>query len=179
MLFAGKTSSFESMVRAYAADLYRFSYWLCRDRTLAEDLVQETFARAWKAWNQLQNEAAVKSWLFTILRNEHTRLRARKSVIVEIDDAQWEAVLQTHAEGGGQYGGAESMSISEWDQLLRSLPSNYREPLLLQIIGGFTAAEIGKMLSLSDGAVMMRLSRARQALRRTLSPSLSRRKQRK
>lgn len=179
MRFAGKTSSFESMVRAYATDLYRFSYWLCRDRTLAEDLVQETFARAWKAWNQLQSEAAVKSWLFAILRNEHTRLRARKSVIMEVDEVQWEALLQTHAEACGPYDSAEAMSISEWDQLLRSLPSNYREPLLLQVIGGFTAAEIAEILSLSDGAVTMRLARARQALRRTLSPSLSRRKQRK
>ncbi|MCK7500643.1 MAG: sigma-70 family RNA polymerase sigma factor [Comamonadaceae bacterium] len=66
-----RTVAFESMVRAYSRDLYRFAWWLCRDRAQAEDLVQETFARAWKAWHTLRDERAVKGWLFAILRNEH------------------------------------------------------------------------------------------------------------
>ena len=51
---------FEQVVRAYANDLYRYLYWLCRDRAQAEDLVQETFARAWSAWEQQRDEKAAK-----------------------------------------------------------------------------------------------------------------------
>ena len=73
-MFAVKHSGFESLVRAYSSELYRYAYWLCRDRFTAEDLVQETFARAWKSWDDLRDDKAAKSWLYTILRNEHARL---------------------------------------------------------------------------------------------------------
>ena len=59
-------------------ELYRYAYWLCRDRFQAEDLVQETFARAWKARDDLRDETAARSWLYTILRNERARLFERK-----------------------------------------------------------------------------------------------------
>ena len=62
-------AEFEQVVRAYANDLFRYLYWLCRDRAQAEDLVQETFARAWKAWAAPPDEKAVKAWLYTILHN--------------------------------------------------------------------------------------------------------------
>ena len=65
---------FELIVRAHSADLYRFAYWLARDRSVAEDLVQECFARVWKHFDKLQQDKPVKPWLFTILRNEHARL---------------------------------------------------------------------------------------------------------
>lgn len=64
---------FEQMVRAFGADLFRYAYWLCRDRFVAEDLVQDAFARAWKAWQQLREPDSVKAWLISILRNEHAR----------------------------------------------------------------------------------------------------------
>jgi RNA polymerase sigma-70 factor (ECF subfamily) len=77
--------AFEQVVRAYAADLFRYLYWLCRDRAQAEDLVQETFARAWAAWAQQQDEKAVKAWLFTIARHEHARLYERKPLAIDPD----------------------------------------------------------------------------------------------
>src|SRR5437660_12185132 len=69
--------NFEHTVRAYSADLYRYAYWLCRDRHLAEDIVQESFARAWKAWSELRDFAQAKAWLMTILRNEFMRSFSR------------------------------------------------------------------------------------------------------
>ncbi len=159
MLFDHKESKFENMVRAYSADLYRFTYWLCRDRNLAEDLVQETFARAWNAWHTLKNEKTVKSWLFTIARNEHARLYERKHI--EIDSEQeLDNVLASYQ--------SNIQSNIEMEQLLRTLPQSYREPLLLQILGGFSCAEIGTMLALTEGTVMTRLTRARQALRKLI-----------
>lgn len=57
-------------MRAYAADLYRFAYWLCSDRHVAEDVVQEACLRAWRSWTHLRDSAHAKTWLMTIARNE-------------------------------------------------------------------------------------------------------------
>src|SRR3989442_2146453 len=65
--------NFEQTVRAYSADLYRYSRWLCHDRHLAEDIVQEAFARAWKACSELLDLAHAKAGLITIVRNEFPR----------------------------------------------------------------------------------------------------------
>ena len=150
-----RQSDFEQTVRAYSADLYRYAYWLCRDRHLAEDLVQEAFARAWKAWPELRDPALAKSWLISILRNEYARTFARKRVESaggEIDESDLPSVPSFEA-------GLETA------QMVGLLPVMYREPLLLQVLGGFSCAEIAAMLDTSEGAVMTRLSRARQALR--------------
>lgn len=91
MIFNLAQRRFEQTVRAYSADLYRYAYWLCRDRFRAEDLVQETFTRAWNSWESLKDVEAVKSWLITILRREHARLYERKQfdyVDTELEDLQ-------------------------------------------------------------------------------------------
>jgi RNA polymerase sigma-70 factor (ECF subfamily) len=64
---------FAALVLACSADLYHFAYWLIRNRPEAEDLVQETFARAWRSIRQLRGEMAAKEWLFTTLRREYAR----------------------------------------------------------------------------------------------------------
>jgi RNA polymerase sigma-70 factor (ECF subfamily) len=146
-------------VRAYSADLYRYAWWLCRDRHLAEDVVQETFARAWKAWAELRDVSVAKAWLITILRNELARMYSRNKRTVDIADIS-EAELPT----------APSMeSQLETAQIVSRLPETYREPLLLQVLGGFSCAEIAGMLGTSEGAVMTRLTRARQALRQSIA----------
>lgn len=152
-----KDSQFEKVVRAYSAELYRFAYWLCRERFTAEDLVQETFARAWRSWNALRDEGAVKSWLYTILRNEHARLYERKQV--DIDDEQ-EIDVIPDAERSAPI---DAMEVRD---ALKKLAPGYREPLMLQTIGGFSCAEIAQMMDISKGAVMTRLTRARAALRK-------------
>jgi RNA polymerase sigma-70 factor (ECF subfamily) len=145
---------FERTVRAYGADLYRFAYSLCRDRFGAEDLVQEALARAWKGWEGLREPAAMKAWLFTIVRNEHARTFARKRVeLVDADVYELDVPDLSAAAGSGV------------DALLAALPLAYREPLVLQVLGGFSCKEIAEMLDTTEGAVMTRLCRARQALR--------------
>ncbi len=68
-------------------DLLRFAFWLSRDRTLAEDVVQETMMRAWKAQDSLQDEAAAKPWLLTIVRREYARTFERKRLpMVDVDE---------------------------------------------------------------------------------------------
>ncbi|OGA24511.1 MAG: RNA polymerase subunit sigma [Betaproteobacteria bacterium RIFCSPLOWO2_02_FULL_65_24] len=144
---------FEQVVRAYSADLYRYAYWLCRERFLAEELVQEAFLRAWKGWRTLRDPAATKAWLFTIVRNEYARAFARKRIdIVDVDVYELDI-----ADSRPTVAGVEGM--------LAALPLAYREPLALQVLGGFSCAEIAAMLHTTEGAVMTRLTRARQALR--------------
>jgi RNA polymerase sigma-70 factor (ECF subfamily) len=160
MVFNGKRSKFESLVRAYSAELYRYAYWLSRDRFVAEDLVQETYARAWQSWDSLRDDKAAKNWLYTILRHEHARLYERKRL--EIDEAQ---ELEEIADPAG----ARAYESVEIRDALEALPQSYCEPLLLQVLGGFSCAEIAGMLGSSEGAVMTRLTRARLALRKLIA----------
>jgi RNA polymerase sigma-70 factor, ECF subfamily len=155
-----REEDFERTVRAWGADLYRFAYSLCRERFAAEDLVQEALARAWKGWEGLREPAAMKAWLFTIVRNEHARTFARKRVeLVDADVYELDLPDLSAAAGAGP------------DAMLAALPLAYREPLVLQVLGGFSCREIAGMLETSEGAVMTRLCRARQALRGRIAGS--------
>jgi RNA polymerase sigma-70 factor, ECF subfamily len=156
---------FEQTVRAYGADLFRYAYWLCRDRHLAEDLVQECFTRAWKSWGDLREPAQAKAWLMTILRNECMRSFSRhKAEIPSEDIAEGELPALPSFESG-----------VETAEIFAMLHPTYREPLLLQVLGGFSCAEIAAMLGTTEGAVMTRLTRARQALRQQLTDAGKRR----
>jgi len=156
-LLESKESKFESLVRDHSTELFRYAYWLCRDRFVAEDLLQETFARAWQRWETLRDGQAAKAWLYTILRHENARLYEKKRP--EIDDGQeLDEIIDV---GGGNV--LEQVEIRE---ALAALPQGYRDPLLLQVLGGFSCAEIGSMMEISEGAVMTRLTRARLALRK-------------
>jgi RNA polymerase sigma-70 factor (ECF subfamily) len=150
-----KQITYEMMVRAYAADLFRFAYWMCRNRWQAEDLVQETFAAAWRARDALRDESAAKAWLFSILRNEHARIYQRKRV--EIEDSEIDDLPAT------SFSGYERVELVD---ALNMLPEQFREPLLLQILGGFSGREIAGTLGISEQNVMTRLTRARQSLQR-------------
>jgi RNA polymerase sigma-70 factor (ECF subfamily) len=161
----GSAQNFEHAVRAYGADLYRYAWWLCRDRHVAEDAVQETFARAWKSWAELRDLSLAKTWLVTILRNEIARAFSRARKTVDIDSlAEAELPALPSFEDGLETG-----------QIVGLLPEAYREPLLLQVLGGFSCAEIAVMLGTTEGAVMTRLTRARQALRQQLAEPEKRR----
>lgn len=151
---------FEALVNALGADLYRFAYWLCRDKARAEDLVQETFLRAWRSLDSLREEKSAKSWLITILRREHARGYERYTPEWQETDLDKIAAEET-----------PDMEVLNLRREMAALPEEYREPLLLQVLGGFNCDEIAAMLDLSRGAVMTRLFRARQKMRATLSKS--------
>jgi RNA polymerase sigma-70 factor (ECF subfamily) len=150
---------FETMVRAYSSDLYRFALWLCRNRWQAQDLVQECFAAAWTSREALRNEGATKAWLFSILRNKHASIYQRKQLTTEA----------VELKDLGDTAAASGYERVELEQCLRTLPQPYREPLLLQVLGGFSGKEIARMMGITEQNVMTRLCRARQALRRLAS----------
>lgn len=150
-----KQKRYESLVNIYSADLYRYAYWVCRDAEVAQDLVQETCLRAWKNIDSLLDEKSAKGWLFTILRRENARRFERKQLsIVDIDD----------------YEIAAEVKSSHYDnellkQKIAALPIDYKEPLLLQLIVGFTAEEIAEQLDLNKNTVLTRLFRAKNLLK--------------
>ena len=71
-------AKFQALCQALRPDLLRFAFWLSRDRTLAEDVVQESLLRAWKSQDALQDDKAMKPWLLTIIRREYARTFERK-----------------------------------------------------------------------------------------------------
>lgn len=150
---------FEDLVRAHAPDLYRYAFWLARDRAQAEDIVQEALLRGWRAFPRLRAHAAAKGWLFSIVRNEYLRA-------VETSARQPESLEGFDPADERQ----ESLGLEMRDALL-SLPASYAEPLALQVLGGFSCAEIAAMLGSTEGATMTRLTRARQALKRLVAPA--------
>lgn len=152
---------FEALIRARSPELYRFALGLCRNPDQAQDLVQETFARAWRSRDKLRDDKAARAWLYTIVRNEHARLYERERPQAW-DPAELPAIAVT-----GYDTSTEAFSLR---RALGQLTPDYRQPLLLQVIGGFTAKEIGEILELNTNTVLTRLFRARQALRKTLAP---------
>jgi RNA polymerase sigma-70 factor (ECF subfamily) len=150
--------NFEETVRTHAADLYRYAYWLTRDRAQAEDVVQEALLSGWRAFPRLREHDAAKAWLFTIVRNEF--LRAVRGAAPAAESLEGLEVADERPE---QFG-------VEMRDALAALPPSYAEPLALQVLGGFSCAEIAGMIGTSEGATMTRLTRARQALKRLVAP---------
>jgi RNA polymerase sigma-70 factor (ECF subfamily) len=148
--------SFEETVRAHAADLYRYAYWLTRDHAQAEDVVQEALLRSWRAFPRLRERAAAKAWLFSIVRNEYLRAAGAPA----LESLEGVDIADDRAD-------ASSLEVRE---ALLALPPSYAEPLALQVLGGFSCAEIAGMIGASEGATMTRLTRARQALKRLVAP---------
>ncbi len=149
-------------MNAYSKDLYRYGLWLTKDAQVAEDLVQETFLRAWKVMDSLKDPDAVKSWLFTIYRRENARRFEKiRPVTSSIDEVN----IDQYAQLEDDFAKTEVIALRK---SLKDLPEEYLEPLLLQVLGGYTCNEIGEIMGIKSGAVMTRVFRARKKLRAML-----------
>jgi RNA polymerase sigma-70 factor (ECF subfamily) len=157
----GKEALYNEIVAAYSGDLFRFAYWLARDRDVAQDLVQETFLRAWKSIDRLQSTAAAKSWLLTILRRENARRFER--VQPQLSEVPTESLPATRTE----YDTSTEAFVLR--RALERLPEDYREPLLMQVIHGYSQKEIAEHLGISVAGAGTRLFRARQQLRQLVT----------
>jgi len=153
-----KRTQFDQLVRRLTPDVYRFAYWLSRDESLAKDLVQECFLRAWRSLDDLRDDKAAKAWLLTIVRREHARLFERKTP--PIDDIS-ELVIEDQDSPSA----FDLSEVQEMRDAIGRIESKYREPLLLQLVGGFTCDEIADQLGLTTAAVMTQLFRARAKLK--------------
>lgn len=146
--------------------LYNFACWLTHDRQEAEDLVQETYAKALKGFPSFQAGTNFRAWIYKILRNtfltSRTGLKATATVPLDMEDE--EEVLPPVTET------PESILLHRSDgqrvqRALEQLPVAYREILLLCEVEEMSYQEISSTLVIPMGTVMSRLSRARKALR--------------
>ncbi|MBT8060900.1 MAG: sigma-70 family RNA polymerase sigma factor [Xanthomonadales bacterium] len=158
---AGRQAKFNKLAQDYGTDLYRYAMWICGDDALAKDLVQETYLRAWKALDKLNDIGAAKSWLITILRREFARTFERKvpkftdvDTVVVPDERELEPDDRTE--------------IRLLRQGIMELAPKYREPLLMQVVLGYSCKEISAQLGVSKSAVMTQLFRAREQLKARL-----------
>src|SRR5246127_2703865 len=119
-----KRARFQALCQSLRPDLLRFAFWLSRDRALAEDVVQESMLRAWKAQDSLLDEGAAKPWFLTIIRREFARTFERKRLpALDIDELirSEEPTLAANEES----------DLAEIRAAMFKLPDEYREPLLL------------------------------------------------
>jgi RNA polymerase sigma-70 factor, ECF subfamily len=152
---------FEALAAAFAPDLKRFAFWLARDRQLAEDVVQEALLRAWKSFDALDDDTRAKPWLLTIVRREFARhFERRRHPTVDLDAL---VVAESDALAVDDDAG-----LAELRAAIFRLEHDYREPLVMQVLLGHSTAEIAAELGLTQGAVLTRLFRARQRLRRIM-----------
>jgi RNA polymerase sigma-70 factor (ECF subfamily) len=158
---ARERGRFEALCMPFRTDVFRFVYWLCRDRALAEDVVQETLLRAWRSLDSLGDEQAARPWLLTIARRELARVFERKRLpIVDIDVAN-EAEPESLAVN-------DQHEVEDMRRAILQLDVVHREALVLQVLLGYSTEEIAQHLGISVPAVLTRLFRARQVLRQQL-----------
>lgn len=156
-----KKRKYALLIEAHSQDLYRYALWLCKDKNMAEDVMQEAFLRAWKSLDSLREAKAAKGWLFTIFRREHARQFERKQF-------KYNDVESMDTIAGSELGYDDRPEAFALRNALKVLPTEYREPLEMQVLGGFSCIEIANILDISSSAVMTRLFRARKKMREIL-----------
>jgi RNA polymerase sigma-70 factor (ECF subfamily) len=157
---------FDRLVAVYYMDMFRFAAWLCRDKSIAEEVVQEALLRAWKSLDALRDAAAAKQWLLTIVRRENARYFERRRLeTVDIDNltASQSALL---AE-------APNEELNDLREAIYGLEDDYREPLVLQVLMGYSTNEIAEIMGLKQGAVLTRLHRARLKLKEDVADEVN------
>jgi RNA polymerase sigma-70 factor (ECF subfamily) len=172
-----KAARFEAEALGYIDSLYRTALRLTRKPADAEDLVQDTYLKAFRAAGRFEPGTNLRAWLFTILHNTaRNRARDRAREMVTIDS---EAVERAAEAGPGSAGTAaatpESLLLRETldpdlQAALDALPEAFREAVWLRDVEEFSYAEIAEMLSIPVGTVMSRISRGRRLLFDALKP---------
>jgi RNA polymerase sigma-70 factor (ECF subfamily) len=150
--------------------LYGFAVALTRDKTEAEDLVQETYLRAVRAFSRLTPDSNLKSWLFAIMRNTWlNKIRHARNgpQFVELDA---EESSEQRLDSMDPYVAfVRKIEREQVREAIESLPRLYREIILLRDIEGFSYRQIASILGCPVGTVMSRLGRARGKLRLLLA----------
>lgn len=163
----GGQNAFEREALAWIDGLYGAALRLTRNPADAEDLVQETYVKAFKSAGQFKAGTNLRAWLFTILRNHFLNDRRRaKANPVEVDS---EAVERVAADTSSASETAEDALIQRAsdDQVraaLEAVPEPFREAVWLRDAEGFSYVEIAEMLRVPAGTVMSRISRGRRLL---------------
>ena len=162
---------FESTCLPFLPDCYAFALSLTRRRHDAEDLVQETFLKAQRAFDSFQPGTNAKAWLFTILRRLHIdrfrRARLRPTPLPEEELAEMgrDAAKMPEEEPELPW---DDLPPGAVEQAIGEVPDPFRLPVRLRDLDGFSYKDIGEILAIPPGTVMSRLHRGREWLKRAL-----------
>jgi RNA polymerase sigma-70 factor, ECF subfamily len=178
---SARDAAFEADALAQLDSLYRTARRLTRNPADAEDLVQDTLLKAFRAADRFEPGTNLRAWLFTILHNSarnRARDRARDTVTIDSETVERAAEL---APGMGQQAPGETPESlllretlgPELQAAIDALPSRFREAVWLRDVEEFSYAEIAAMLSIPVGTVMSRISRGRQGLYERLKSSVA------
>ena len=157
-------ATFEDLAMPLFDQLYNFARWLTQDTTEAEDLVQETYAKALRGFSSFQAGTNFRAWMYRILRNSFLSSRTGLRTTIPINTEEDEMLLPANSTT------PESVLIEQADRetvqhALADLPVPFREILLLCEVEEMSYQEIAETLTVPMGTVMSRLFRARRALR--------------
>lgn len=159
----------EEMVKTHLDALYRTALRLTSRSQDAEDLVQETFLRAWRSLHTYRAGTNPKAWLFRILHNAHIdRYRATTRTVPTVDEIEGQdpAFVVHESPESLVTGGVMEAEVRD---ALMNLPEVFRECVVLADLEGFSYQEIADTLGIPRGTVMSRLFRGRRAMRKALS----------
>lgn len=160
---------FEAAALPLFEQLYNLAHWLTGDRPEAEDLVQETYAKALKGIRSFQEGTNFRAWMFRILRNtfltSRSGLKAQNTVYLDAEENEAEVPAHTITPEliALQLESSESLFTA-----ITELPIVYREVILLSDVEDLSYREIAQVLAVPVGTVMSRLSRARSLLKKAL-----------
>lgn len=159
---------------AHLDHLYRVAFYLVKDASDAEDLVQETFARALAAHEQFEPATNMKAWLTRILRNfffDHYHQKQRWVSAEELSEPQsdyWQG-LAAENNPGPEHGVLTRELDDQITDVLRKIPEEFRTPIVLVDVSDFSYEEAALIMSCPIGTVRSRLSRGRKLMRKYLT----------
>lgn len=167
---------FEEEALPHLDAVYRFALRLAGSADEAEDLVQETFLRAYRAWDQFEQGTRAKSWLFTICRNVFLRRRERaqrhEEIVSEKADRSGSSPVNpvwVSASGSDPEGEFfDSIVDDKIIEAIEALPEEYRTAVVLSDVEGLPYAEIAELIDVPVGTVKSRLFRGRRRLQEQL-----------
>ena len=162
----------------FAPQLFSTALRMTRNRSDAEDLVQETYIKGWRSFHTFQEGTNLRAWLFRIMTNTYINkynAQKRKGTEVELDDIEelflykrLGSIDQSQLSSSAEDQMLELFSDDEVKNALEELPEDFRMPVLLSDVDGFSYKEISEMLEIPIGTVMSRLHRGRKAMQKML-----------
>ena len=169
-------ATFERDAMEYAPQLYSAALRMTRNPADAEDVVQETFLKAYRGYGSYQEGTNLKAWLYRILTNTYInkyRRAQRRPNEVELGELQDIYLYKRLGEQSGASESAENTALDAFVdddiiEAIESLPEAFRLPVLYADVEGFSYKEIAEILDIPIGTVMSRLHRGRKALQRKL-----------
>jgi RNA polymerase sigma factor (sigma-70 family) len=173
----GDRQAFEALFHLYRDDVFRFSYLVVRDASLAQDVVQEAFLKVFRSIEKFQFRSSFKSWLYRVAVNEAITLLRRRKVKEDLDPTPDSQRAQS-AVGARDWQPEEAALESEERAALRSaigqLDPVHRTVVVLKYFHEFSDTEIAAVIGCPAGTVKSRLHRARELLRHAMARQMGR-----